>query len=393
MSGREADEGGYGFSPGPEAPSPPAPALRGSSNDPRSLKLPKMIDGIDRNLCHIGGCGTDLTQLREYHQRFRLCDLHLKASAVLKDGIAQRFCQQCGRFHPLDEFDGAKRSCRARLLRHNARRRRKTVSSAGATRASFGSGGEMPRRGGLAVNGAPGQLPFPFDHHPLPWLMDNQRGEGLRHDMEEGVKGEGEGEGEYEDDEGYEGAYQGEDEEMRAGYVEENPGGGGEQAEGQPDDFASWPGTITMASSVEAWAEGPRPPQPPPRTHMVQHHPIERAPRQGPAEDLIQGLVPEPGMVIIDGVGCEMQDSKIQDAIATGVPGGLKSGPTASQANSNGFSLIPLASSLLGFAVPAGQDKSKTLTVGNLSGKVKEEEIASLFGSQQGFRQMQVGYC
>ena len=30
----------------------------------------------------------------------------------MKEGIPQRFCQQCGRFHHLDEFDGDKRSCR-----------------------------------------------------------------------------------------------------------------------------------------------------------------------------------------------------------------------------------------------------------------------------------------
>ena len=39
--------------------------------------------------------------------------------------MRQRFCQQCGRFHHLVEFDGEKRSCRARLQRHNARRRKK----------------------------------------------------------------------------------------------------------------------------------------------------------------------------------------------------------------------------------------------------------------------------
>jgi hypothetical protein len=32
----------------------------------------------------------------------------------MKDGVPQRFCQQCGRFHLLSEFDGNKRSCRAR---------------------------------------------------------------------------------------------------------------------------------------------------------------------------------------------------------------------------------------------------------------------------------------
>lgn len=43
---------------------------------------------------------------------------------VIKDGREQRFCQQCGKFQPREDFDGEKRSCRARLEKHNARRRR-----------------------------------------------------------------------------------------------------------------------------------------------------------------------------------------------------------------------------------------------------------------------------
>ena len=35
-----------------------------------------------------------------------------------------RFCQQCGRFHPIDEFDGLKKTCQRRLDLHNAQRRR-----------------------------------------------------------------------------------------------------------------------------------------------------------------------------------------------------------------------------------------------------------------------------
>jgi hypothetical protein len=42
--------------------------------------------------------------------------LRLQVSSILRDGVHQRFCQQCGRFHPLQDFDGAKRSCRARWV-------------------------------------------------------------------------------------------------------------------------------------------------------------------------------------------------------------------------------------------------------------------------------------
>lgn len=40
-------------------------------------------------------------------------------------GQLQRFCQQCGRFHDLDMFDGSKRSCRQRLAQHNTSRKRR----------------------------------------------------------------------------------------------------------------------------------------------------------------------------------------------------------------------------------------------------------------------------
>lgn len=38
-------------------------------------------------------------------------------------GRRQRFCQQCGRFHEIGEFEGTRKSCRRKLERHNQRRR------------------------------------------------------------------------------------------------------------------------------------------------------------------------------------------------------------------------------------------------------------------------------
>ena len=46
------------------------------------------------------------------------------ATQVLLLGLPQRFCQQCGRFHPLSAFDGACKSCRKELEAHNKRRRK-----------------------------------------------------------------------------------------------------------------------------------------------------------------------------------------------------------------------------------------------------------------------------
>ena len=79
-------------------------------------------------MCQVDGCVTDLTGLKEYHNRYKICQYHLKIPSIIREGNKQRFCQQCGRFHNLNEFDGDKRSCRARLQRHNARRRKKGES-------------------------------------------------------------------------------------------------------------------------------------------------------------------------------------------------------------------------------------------------------------------------
>ena len=62
---------------------------------------------------------------------------------MVRDGIEQRFCQQCGRFHLLTEYDGDKRSCRARLEKHNARRRKKAGEE--AEEGSDGQATKMPR--------------------------------------------------------------------------------------------------------------------------------------------------------------------------------------------------------------------------------------------------------
>lgn len=57
----------------------------------------------------VDGCKKDLSVEKEYYQRYRICEEHLKLSSLLKDGLQQRFCQQCGRFHLLADFDGDKR--------------------------------------------------------------------------------------------------------------------------------------------------------------------------------------------------------------------------------------------------------------------------------------------
>ncbi|CAN6466999.1 unnamed protein product [Victoria cruziana] len=77
-----------------------------------------------RPACQVEGCRADLSSAKDYHRRHKVCEVHAKASTVRVGGIVQRFCQQCSRFHVLQEFDEGKRSCRRRLAGHNIRRRK-----------------------------------------------------------------------------------------------------------------------------------------------------------------------------------------------------------------------------------------------------------------------------
>ncbi|GFR47637.1 hypothetical protein Agub_g9379 [Astrephomene gubernaculifera] len=123
--------------------------------------------GDDNGLmvCQVPGCGKDLSNLKEYHQRYRICDVHIKLQQVMKDGRLQRFCQQCGRFHDLTAFDGNRKSCRDQLSKHNARRRRRAqaeqakgrggaadAAAAGAVSAAAAAAG------GVAFDGDVGKL-------------------------------------------------------------------------------------------------------------------------------------------------------------------------------------------------------------------------------------------
>ncbi|KAJ4968128.1 hypothetical protein NE237_014829 [Protea cynaroides] len=76
-------------------------------------------------VCQVEDCGVDLSSAKDYHRRHKVCEIHSKVSRALVGNVMQRFCQQCSRFHVLQEFDEGKRSCRRRLAGHN-RRRRKT---------------------------------------------------------------------------------------------------------------------------------------------------------------------------------------------------------------------------------------------------------------------------
>ncbi|KMZ60230.1 putative Squamosa promoter-binding protein [Zostera marina] len=97
--------------------------INGNRIDNKSGKI-QTPGGSSRGMCQVEGCGADLIGAKDYHRRHKVCETHAKASKAIVGNAVQRFCQQCSRFHLLQEFDEGKRSCRRRLDGHNKRRRK-----------------------------------------------------------------------------------------------------------------------------------------------------------------------------------------------------------------------------------------------------------------------------
>ncbi|KAJ7955317.1 putative Squamosa promoter-binding protein [Quillaja saponaria] len=110
------------------------PIMEGEAKSGKKLKI--VGTSSNRVVCQVEDCRADLSDAKDYHRRHKVCDMHSKASKALVGSVMQRFCQQCSRFHALEEFDEGKRSCRRRLAGHN-RRRRKTHPDAVANEGSL----------------------------------------------------------------------------------------------------------------------------------------------------------------------------------------------------------------------------------------------------------------
>ena len=125
----------------------------------------------DPALCQVPGCTTpDLNALgtKKTHVRYRCCSSCMKSTEVCAlralgsapgtalpvavtepqlaiqvyfEGVAKRFCQQCGSFHELALFTGLLHSCTKQLEAHNRRRRDKKALKAAAQAQGCPGGG------------------------------------------------------------------------------------------------------------------------------------------------------------------------------------------------------------------------------------------------------------
>lgn len=98
---------------------------KNSSNKKQNASSSSTTPSANIPRCRAEGCKASLSNAKDYYRRHKICEWHSKAVMVKVGNLEQRFCQQCSRFHVLDEFDEGKRSCRRRLAGHNLRRRKK----------------------------------------------------------------------------------------------------------------------------------------------------------------------------------------------------------------------------------------------------------------------------
>lgn len=87
---------------------------------PYSCRLTELLLGMcpcDAALPHpmhlthwqVQGCERLLRDEKAYYQRFLVCEEHMRCLSIEVDGRLSRFCQQCGKFEPVEAFDGTKR--------------------------------------------------------------------------------------------------------------------------------------------------------------------------------------------------------------------------------------------------------------------------------------------
>lgn len=119
---------------GASLPAGPAGGQSGTSSA-RPAKLPSKPSAAAKSsrrklpyICQVAECGRRLATEKHYYRRFRVCKKHAVQAVVHTCGRDRRYCQQCSVFHDLHEFDGSKRSCRARLSWHACLRRKRGVS-------------------------------------------------------------------------------------------------------------------------------------------------------------------------------------------------------------------------------------------------------------------------
>lgn len=120
------------------------PSRPGTSASRHSPRPGHQLSNDAPPLPQVEGCGADLTDLRYFFRKQRICEQHARADVVTDAAGRQlRFCQQCTRLEPLLNFSTGRRSCKASLAKRQARAHRGKGDSSPDSSPERGAG---PRR-------------------------------------------------------------------------------------------------------------------------------------------------------------------------------------------------------------------------------------------------------
>lgn len=79
---------------------PPKSASGSSSSGatpPKKQRAGGLASQAQPPRCQVEGCNADLTDVKAYYSRHKVCGMHSKTPTVIVAGLEQRFCQQCSR--------------------------------------------------------------------------------------------------------------------------------------------------------------------------------------------------------------------------------------------------------------------------------------------------------
>ncbi|XP_047264083.1 uncharacterized protein LOC107863671 isoform X2 [Capsicum annuum] len=77
--------------------SPPVSGGGQPSQSPSTAKKGRGGGLVQGRRCQVEGCETDLSDVKAYYSRHKVCGAHSKSPMVIVAGLEQRFCQQCSR--------------------------------------------------------------------------------------------------------------------------------------------------------------------------------------------------------------------------------------------------------------------------------------------------------
>jgi hypothetical protein len=147
---------------------------------PAGLKqtIPEVNTSWGGEGCRVIGCDADLSDQKIINRKYRLCQVHKPAEALLVDGTLCRFCSQCSSLRPVVNFEETKRACKeCCIIRRNTPRirRRKKPGLGGLVGLVGASSTEVHGLFDQVLSSLKNNKQDRYDHIPVKALMARER--------------------------------------------------------------------------------------------------------------------------------------------------------------------------------------------------------------------------